>query len=164
MSILLSIDAIKSILFLIKPRKNEEGHIFYGKLLSLLRILLSPLLLAFKPLSIPFFIFYLFLGISDIVFLFFSALIILPLINIPRSLFVLIGIVFLLRVMNIIVSLYRYKRVILLHTWLNKTVGFLLFLFPLSLHFIKERISVFILSLIALIATIDESYKILNKA
>ena len=157
--------------------------------LSLLRILLSPFLLAFKPLSIPFFIFYLFLGlsdildgyvarkrgtvskkgemfdsISDIVFLFFSALIILPLINIPRSLFVLIGIVFLLRVMNIIVSLYRYKRVILLHTWLNKTVGFLLFLFPLSLHFIKERISVFILSLIALIATIDESYKILTKA
>lgn len=46
----------------------------------------------------------------------------------------------------------------------NCTVGFLLFLFPLSLHFIKERISVFILSLIALIATIDESYKILNKA
>ena len=64
-------------------------------------------------------------SIGDIVFLLFSFLAIYPKINFTLSSLLLILIVFVLRMANIISSLIREKKVILLHTFLNKAVGFL---------------------------------------
>ena len=156
-----------------------------ANLLSILRLILSPFLLYPEPLSPLFFVLYGFLGltdmadgwiarktkttsklgsyldsIGDIVFLLFAFLAIYPKINFTLSSLLLILIVFVLRMANIISSLIREKKVILLHTFLNKAVGFLLFLFPFSLTVIPSKFSIPFISTIALCASLDEGYLI----
>ena len=156
-----------------------------ANLLSILRLILSPFLLYPEPLSPLFFILYGFLGltdmadgwiarktkttsklgsyldsIGDIVFLIFAFLAIYPKINFTLSSLLLILIVFVLRMANIISSLIREKKVILLHTFLNKAIGFLLFLFPFSLTMIPSKFSIPFISTIALCSSLEEGYLI----
>ena len=156
-----------------------------ANLLSILRLILSPFLLYPEPLSPLFFILYVFLvlthmtdgwiaikttttsklgshldSIGDIVFLLFSFLAIYPKINFTLSSLLLILIVFVLRMANIISFLIREKKVILLHTFLNKAVGFLLFLFPFSLTMIPSKFSIPFISTIALCSSLEERYLI----
>ena len=99
-------------------------------------------------------------SIGDIVFLIFAFLAIYPKINFTFSSLLLILIVFVLRMANITSSLIREKKVILLHTFLNKAVGFLLFLFPFSLTVIPSKFSIPFISTIALCSSLEEGYLI----
>lgn len=159
-----------------------------ANLLSILRIISSPFLLLFPFPGIYFFVLYILIGFSvildgiiarktgtesklgetldsigDLVFLFFASLSIFPVISVTPFLFLLIALVFIVRVGNMVLSKVTKGRIIFLHTRLNKFTGFLLYVFPLTIDIVNTDYSIPMITLIALWASIEEAYLILKK-
>ena len=80
--------------------------------------------------------------VSDFVFMFVCSLKILPLMRIPLWLWVWIIIVALIKIFNIALAFIYKKKLISIHSVLNKITGFALFLLPLSLTFVETTYSV----------------------
>jgi CDP-diacylglycerol--glycerol-3-phosphate 3-phosphatidyltransferase len=151
------------------------------------RIVFS-LLLLFIPLSSAlFYIFYLFCGLTDMIdgtvarktgavsnfgakldtasdFVFMAVCVVklLPKINISVWLWIWIAIIAIVKVINIVMGFIRRKKLVTLHTFLNKITGLLLFLLPLTLHFIVLTYSFAVVCTIATIAAIQEGYYIIK--
>lgn len=68
---------------------------------------------------------------------------------------ILISIIFLLRFSGIIIGIYKFRKVVMIHTIGNKVAGFLIFLLPLFLWLKLEQAIPFIL-VIAQIASMEE--------
>ena len=96
--------------------------------------------------------------VADFVFMFVCSLKILPLIHIPIWLWVWIIIVALIKIFNITRVFIRKKKLISIHSVLNKITGFALFFFPLSLTLVEPIYSVATICLLATIATMQEAY------
>ena len=132
------------------------------------RILLSILLLFLQTLSPCFIAVYLFAGftdmidgavarrtktacefgakldtIADICFVLVAAYKFLPVIRIPFWLWFWTGMIAVIKIMNIGTGFMLNKEFPAVHTITNKTVGLLLFLFPLSLPFVHPAYSTF---------------------
>ncbi len=147
------------------------------------RIVLSLPLLFISLSSALFFVLYLFCGITDMidgtiarktgavsnfgsrldtvadfVFVFVCSLKILPLMHIPVWLWVWIIIVALIKIFNIALVFIHKKKLISIHSVLNKTTGFALFLLPLSLTFVETTYSVATICVLATIAVMQEVY------
>ena len=142
------------------------------------------LLLLFIPLSsASFYTFYLFCGLTDMidgvvarktgavskfgarldtvadfVFMFVCSIKILPLMHIPVWLWVWIIIVALIKIFNVALVFIHTKKLISIHSILNKTTGFALLLLPLSLTFVETTYSVATVCVLATIAAIQEVY------
>ena len=151
------------------------------------RIVFS-LLLLFIPLSSAlFYIFYLFCGLTDMIdgtvarktgavsnfgakldtasdFVFMAVCVVklLPKINISVWLWIWIAIIAIVKVINIVMGFIRRKKLVALHTVLNKITGLLLFLLPLTLQFILSTYSFAVVCTIATIAAIQEGYYIIK--
>ena len=95
---------------------------------------------------------------SDFVFMFVCGVKILPLMHIPVWLWVWIILVALTKIFNIAVVFIQTKKLISIHSVLNKTTGFALFLLPSTLTFVETTYSVATISLLATIAVIQEVY------
>lgn len=147
------------------------------------RIIFS-LPLLFIPLSsVCFYILYLFCGLSDMIdgaiarktktvstfgakldtvsdFVFMSVCFvkILPRIHIPIWLWVWMIIVALIKFGNIAFVLIYKKKLISIHSALNKITGFALFLLPLSLTFVETVYSVTAICVLATVAVLQEIY------
>ena len=72
--------------------------------------------------------------VADFVFMFVCSIKILPLMHIPVWLWVWIIIVALIKIFNIALVFIHKKKLISIHSVLNKATGFALFLLPLSFH------------------------------
>lgn len=121
-----------------------------------MRIIFSAILLFINPLSILFFIFYIFCGISDVLdgyiarsmgvtsrlgatldsmadAIFYGVIlsIFLPVLNIPFWIFTWITAIVFIRLISLGVGFYRYHAFVFLHTYANKVAGFILFCFPI---------------------------------
>ena len=96
--------------------------------------------------------------VADFVFMFVCSLKILPLIHIPIWLWVWIIIVALIKIFNITRVFIRKKKLISIHSVLNKITGFALFLLPLSLTFAPTTYSVATICVLATIAVMQEVY------
>ena len=142
------------------------------------------LLLLFIPLSsASFYTFYLFCGLTDMidgaiarktgavsnfgarldtvadfVFMFVCSIKILPLIHISAWLCVWIIIIALIKIFNIALVFIHKKKLISIHSVLNKTTGFALFLMPLSLTFVETTYSIATICVLATIAAMQEVY------
>ena len=95
---------------------------------------------------------------SDFVFTFVCVIKILPRIHIPVWLWVWIIAIALTKIFNIALVFIRKKKLISIHSVLNKTTGFTLFIMPLSLTFIKTTYSVVTVCVLATIAVMQEVY------
>lgn len=149
------------------------------------RILCSILMLLFSAVSVQFYILYLFCGLSDMIdgtiarktnsisefggrldsvadfiFVAISLIKFLPTIHIPRWLWLWIVVITIIKISNIIWGFIYKKKLISLHTIMNKTTGMLLFLLPLTLHFIELKYSSVVVCSIATFASIQEAYYI----
>lgn len=149
------------------------------------RILCSVLLLAFPALSVPFSITYLLCGLSDmvdgmvarktnsisefgarfdsaadLVFVATALIKLLPLIRLTKWLYVWIAMIAAIKVVNIILGFIYTKKLISVHTILNKTTGLLLFILPVTLHFIEIQYSSAVVCSIATVSAIQEGYYI----
>ncbi len=94
--------------------------------------------------------------VADFVFMFVCWVKIFPLIHIPVWLWVWIIIVALIKTFNITLIFIRKKRLISIHSVLNKITGFALFLLPLSLAFVETTYSVVTICVFATIAAMQE--------
>jgi len=152
-----------------------------ANIITSLRIMGSVVLLLFDVSSFPFYITYLLCGFSDmidgaiarrmgevsklgarldtasdLIFMLACSLKILPIMNIPIWLWVWIIIVALIKIFNITLIFIRKKRLISIHSVLNKITGFTLFILPLSLTLIKTAYSVATICVLATIAAMQE--------
>ena len=162
-----------------------------ANLITSCRILLSIILLFCPVFSVCFYGIYLLCGFTDMVdgtvarktnsvsefgakldttsdFLFFAVSFIklLPIIHIPKWIWVWIVVIAIIKITNIVLGFVCRKKLVALHTVLNKTTGLLLFLLPLTLQFIEPIYSLAIVCTIATIAAIQEgcyAIKVNNK-
>ena len=149
------------------------------------RILCSILMLYFHITSIPFYVLYLFCGLSDVLdgvvarkthtvsafgarldtfadFIFVVILLIkiLSEFDVPIWLWIWIVAIGGIKAVNVIWGFVLTKRLIVEHTLLNKTTGVLLFLLPLSLVWVDLKYSAMVVCVVATISAIQEGYYI----
>ena len=93
---------------------------------------------------------------ADIVFVAVCLAKILPLIYLPGWMWVWIAVITAMKIGNIILGFIRSKRLIAIHTILNKVTGFLLFLFPFTLGFIEPMYSSVVMCSLATVSAINE--------
>ena len=98
--------------------------------------------------------------IADFVFMLVCSIKILPLIRIALWLWVWIIIIASIKIFNIALVFIRKKKLISIHSVLNKITGFALFFLPLSLTFVETNYSVATICLLATIAVVQEVYLI----
>ena len=96
--------------------------------------------------------------VADFVFMFVCSMKILPLMHIPVWLWVWIIIVALIKIFNIALVFIHKKKLISIHSVLNKITGFALFLLPLTLTFAEATYSVATICVLATIAAMQEVY------
>ena len=96
--------------------------------------------------------------IADFVFMLVCSIKILPLIRIALWLWVWIIIIASIKIFNIALVFIYKKKLISIHSVLNKITGFALFLLPLSLTFVEVNYSVATICLLATIAVVQEVY------
>ena len=148
-----------------------------------IRILASAALLLCQPLSPAFYILYLIAGISDmidgpvarktgtagdfgarldtaadLVFVAVCLIKLLPVLDIPVWLYVWIGVIALVKTVNIVFGYVMQKGFAALHTPMNKATGVLLFLLPLTLSCIELKYSAVPVCAVATFAAVQEGY------
>ena len=158
-----------------------------ANIVSSCRILLSITLLFCPVFSVCFYGIYLLCGFTDMVdgtvarktnsvsefgarldttsdFLFFAVTLIklLPIIHIPKWIWVWIVVIAIIKIFNVILGFIYTKKLISLHTVMNKITGLLLFLIPLALQFIEIKYSFAVVCIVATIAAIQELCYIVN--
>ena len=154
-----------------------------ANIITISRILGSIYLLYSPVFSISFYIMYLFCGITDMidgtiarktksvselgarldtvadsVFVAVCFVKILPLIQFPTWLWIWIVIIAIIKIGNVVWGLICNKKLVSMHTILNKVTGFLLFIFPLTISFIEPMYSSVIVCSLATVSAINEVY------
>ena len=100
--------------------------------------------------------------VFDFVFLLVCAIKILPILHLPIWLWGWIILIALTKILNIAIVFIRKKKLISIHSVLNKITGLVLFLLPLSLTFATTTYSVAMACVLATGAVIQEVYLIAN--
>ncbi len=95
-------------------------------------------------------------SIADIVFLTCASVKLLPEINLPKWLGAWVILIFVAKIVVLALSCFHKKTITFPLTKANKACGFLLFLFPLTLSFIKVEYSASIICILASIVSINE--------
>ena len=96
--------------------------------------------------------------VADFVFMAVCAIRILPLIHIPVWLWIWVVVIAMIKIFDIVFVFICKKQLISIHSVLNKTTGFSLFLLPLSLSIIEAIYSVATICVLATIAVMQEVY------
>ena len=151
------------------------------------RILGSILLLFFPAFSAEFYTIYLFCGfsdmidgtiarktnsagkfgshfdtISDLVFVTASMIKLLPVLHLPRWLWIWGGVIAIIKISNIIWGYISKKNFISLHTIMNKVTELMLFLLPLTISFMDLVYSSIIVCCFATLSAIQEGFYVIT--
>lgn len=101
--------------------------------------------------------------VADFVFMFVCSIKILPQIHIPLWLWVWIIVITTIKVFNITFVFIKKKKIISIHSVLNKVTGFVLFIFPLSLPFVESTYSIATICVLATFSAVQEIYFIMKE-
>ena len=96
--------------------------------------------------------------VADSVFVAVCFVKILPCMDFHAWLWIWIAVIAIMKIGNVVWGLVRNKKLISMHTILNKVTGFLLFLFPLTLSFVEPMYSSVIVCSLATVSAINEVY------
>ncbi|MBR2672106.1 MAG: CDP-alcohol phosphatidyltransferase family protein [Oscillospiraceae bacterium] len=96
--------------------------------------------------------------IADFVLVVVCMIKLLPVLNIPAWLYIWIGIIALIKVVNIISAFAVQKRFVAVHSIMNKVTGALLFLLPLTIPAVGLKYSAVIVCAAATFAAIQEGH------
>ena len=96
--------------------------------------------------------------VADSVFVSVCFVKVLPLMQLPTWLWTWIVIIAIIKIGNVVWGLICNKKLVSMHTILNKVTGFLLFLFPLTLSFVEPMYSSVIVCFLATVSAINEVY------
>ena len=95
---------------------------------------------------------------ADFVFVASCLIKLLPVLHIPAWLYAWIGIIALIKVVNIISGLAVQKKLVAVHSVMNKATGVLLFLLPLTIPAVPLRDSAIVICAAATFAAIQEGH------
>lgn len=101
--------------------------------------------------------------IADIVFVAVCLVKLLPIMELPVWLYVWMGMIALIKVINMVSGLVVQKRFVAVHSVMNKVAGVLLFILPLTFSFIDLRYSAAVVCLVANFAAVQEGHFIRTK-
>ena len=96
--------------------------------------------------------------IADFVLVVVCLIKLLPILRIPAWLYAWIGIIALIKVVNIISGFIVQKRFVTVHSVMNKATGALLFLLPLTISTVPVKTSVIVVCAAATFAAIQEGH------
>ncbi len=96
--------------------------------------------------------------IADLIFLVTCMLKIFPEIQVPVWTWVWIGIIFLIKIGNMAHGYMKERKMIVVHSFLNKVTGLSLFCMPFVIGYINQDILYFVLCVIASIAAVQEGF------
>ena len=99
-------------------------------------------------------------SLADFIFVVAALIKLLPTMHIPQWLWIWVAVIAIIKIYNIVSGLICSKRLIVEHTIMNKITGFLLFLLPMILTFIKLEYSAVVVCFIATFSAIQEGYYI----
>ncbi len=158
-----------------------------ANILTVSRILGSILLMFFPAFSLEFYVIYLLCGFSDmidgtiarktnssskfgsqldtvadIVFVVVSLFKLLSSIDIPQWLWIWGSIIALIKINSIIWGYVSQKRLISLHTMMNKATGLLLFLLPLTISFAAWKYFAIVVCSLATLSSIQEGFYVIS--
>lgn len=156
--------------------------------ISISRIIMSILLIITKTFSIPFYILYIYCGLSDmldgflarkykitseigakidsiadIVFILVSIVKILPILNLSKVICIWVIIIAMIKICNVICGYVYYKKLTLPHTIANKITGLALFITPLIIQCIDLVIVEILICVLATFSAIQEGHYIRTK-
>ena len=101
--------------------------------------------------------------VADVIFVVVCLIKLLPIMDIPRWLYVWIGVIALIKIINIVSGIVIQKQFVSIHSVMNKVTGVLLFVFPLTLSFIDLKYSATVVCIIATFAAVQEGHFIRTK-
>ena len=96
--------------------------------------------------------------IADFVFVVVCLIKLFPVLSIPAWLYIWIGIIALIKVINIISGFVVQKRFVTVHSVMNKATGALLFLLPLTLPAVPLKYTAIVVCAAATFAAIQEGH------
>ena len=96
--------------------------------------------------------------VSDFVFMTMALIKFVPHLHIPVWLWIWIGVVAVIKLGNAVLGFVRTQKLISTHTVLNKVVGLLLFLLPMTISFVDLTYTLPIVCTVATLAAIHEGY------
>ena len=96
--------------------------------------------------------------VADFVFVVVCLVKLLPVIEIPIWLYVWIGVIAVVKIINIVSGYVVQKQFVAVHSVMNKVTGILLFILPLTFSFIDLRYSATVVCLVATFAAIQEGH------
>lgn len=95
---------------------------------------------------------------ADIVFVAAAAYKILPVMEMPNSIWIWIGVIALIKIINIISGFVVAKQFVSIHTVANKITGLLMFVLPLTMKVVELRYSALVVCVVATLAAIQEGH------
>lgn len=96
--------------------------------------------------------------IADIVFVAATLYKLFPVFKVSMGIWIWIGIIAVIKVINVISGFVAKKRFVTIHSMSNKITGIVLFILPLTLSFVDIRYSSFFVCLFATFAALQEGY------
>ena len=96
--------------------------------------------------------------VADFIFMAICSIKLLPILKLSLFLWIWIAVIAMIKMCNMILGFIYKKRLVDVHTILNKITGLLLFLLPLTLPFTVPTYSFSVVCTIASIAAIEEGY------
>lgn len=155
--------------------------------ITVLRILCSLALVFCTPLSLPYYAFYTAAGLSDIfdglvarktntatkfgakldafadiVFAMVVLIKLLPILELPLWMIVWVGVIALIKLVNIVIGFLRNHTLTAVHSVINKVTGVLVFILPFTLLIINIRYTATFICLVATVAAIMESRTVIT--
>ncbi len=101
--------------------------------------------------------------IADLIFVFVCLFKLIPVLDIPTWLYIWMGIIALIKVINIVSGYVVQKRFVAIHSVMNKVIGILLFVLPLTISIIDVKYSAAVVCIIATFAAVQEGHFIRTK-
>ena len=145
---------------------------YLPNIITLTRIISALYLYFINPITVAFLIIYIYCGISDMldgylarrlnitsdfgtrldsiadfVFIVVTLIKLIPIIELPQRLIVGILLIFIIKIIAILIGYYKNHELIMLHTYANKLMGFVLFCFPVFWYFNIMELNIGILIL-----------------
>ena len=99
-------------------------------------------------------------SVADFVFVAVCLVKILPAITIPRWIWIWIGIIAVIKLINVVSGFAMQKTLVVEHTLMNKITGALLFVLPLTLSLIDVKYSGIVVAAVATFAAVQEGHYI----
>lgn len=101
--------------------------------------------------------------IADFVFVVVCLIKLLPIMDIPVWLYVWVGVIAVIKIINVVSGYVVQKQFVSVHSLMNKVTGVLLFLFPLTISFIDLKFSATAVCIIATFVAIQEGHFVRTK-